>query len=173
MLPRGDKLGCSSANAGKATSRLLPLSSSPEKHYDPHYIFWIVMQFPERGAGGRRRPSRNAVPERGGGREADGGGYENEDFGRFNLWRPGSCAIRRQHVAVGPADPTSSGVAQYCAQCSPAAAAKGARGACDCSPRPPWISFTPPNAVPWVRSEVDTFRSSQLLVVNGRRGGSN
>ena len=61
----------------------------------------------------------------------------------------------------------ASRAAQYCAQCSAAAAAKGARGACDCSPRPPWDSRTLPNAVPWVRPEVDTFLSSQLLVVLG------
>ena len=64
--------------------------------------------------------------------------------------------------------------------------AKGARGACE-----PWLmpallglggskwhralpgSRTLSNAVPWVRSEKDTFLSGQLLVVNGRRGGFN
>ena len=27
-----------------------------------------------------------------------------EEPSRFNLWRLGSCAVRRQQVAVGPAD---------------------------------------------------------------------
>ena len=52
----------------------------------------------------------------------------------------------------------------------PAAAAKGARGACDCSPRPPWDSLTLSNAVPWVRPEVDTFLPGQFLVVGRKRG---
>ena len=56
---------------------------------------------------------------------------------------------------------------------APAAAAKGARGACDCSPRPPWNSRTLSNAVLWVRSEVDTFLSGQFLVVVRKRGTPN
>ena len=30
--------------------------------------------------------------------------WEIEEFGNSNLWFPNSCSIRRQQVAVGPAD---------------------------------------------------------------------
>ena len=34
-------------------------------------------------------------------------GFTDEESGNLNLWFPDSCSVRRQHVAVGTADPTT------------------------------------------------------------------
>ena len=70
--------------------------------------------------------------------------------------RPTGCGRQR--------DQGSFRYLPLCLHCLAPAAASGT-GHC--------LALTPPNAVPWVRSEMDTFLSIQLLVSAGKRDGSN
>ena len=81
---------------------------------------------------------------------------------------------RRQQVAVGTADqaqPAGRQRDQGSLRClSYACVAWPPRQQVEPGTARP---LTLSNAVPWVRSERDTFRSNQLLVVGRRRGASN
>ena len=83
------------------------------------------------------------------------------------VWPP------RQQVGAGSACPTGYGrqrgqgslrCLSLCLRCVAPAAATGS-GHCP--------ARTPSNAVPWVRSEKDTFLLGQLLVSAGKQGDSN
>ena len=77
--------------------------------------------------------------------------------------------LPRQRVRAGsacrpPKGPGELATPVLCLRC---AASAGASGTGHCP------ALTLSNAVPWVRSEKDTFLSGQLLVVGRRQGGFN
>ena len=77
--------------------------------------------------------------------------------------RVGSCLHSRPRLRP-PKGPGELATPFLCLPCLATAAASGT-GHCP--------ALTLSNAVPWVRSEKDTFLSGQLLVVGRRQGSSN
>ena len=78
--------------------------------------------------------------------------------------RPPRQRVRAGSACRPPKGPGELATPVLCLRC---AASAGASGTGHCP------ALTLSNAVPWVRSEKDTFLSGQLLVVGRRLGSSN